>query len=119
MPVSSVLVVSETAIDSKKGDQWTRRDTYVTGVCKALDSRQHNHNSGLMEGPFVTGDKWDQPPLNPDEIYLLDPKSPKVDEFLNKFEEWFRQNETKLREKAAKEAPEIEGVRKKMIALEP
>lgn len=119
LPVTSLLAVSEAATNSARGEQWTRLCMYVTGACKALDSRELDKDSGLMKGKFVTGIDWNHPPLNPDEIYRMDPQSPKVGEFLKIFEQWFHRNEKKLRKETAKESPEIERVRKELIALEP
>jgi hypothetical protein len=118
--MTTIVAACEAAIDPARGDQWIRLYCYASGVCNALDSRHRNRDSGLMEGPFTTGNDWNQPPLElRNELNGTDPKSPKVRELLNKFAEWFNRNEEKLKAEAAKESSDLERVRKQLMSLEP
>ena len=71
LPITSILTVSRVATDPTWGDEWKRLYLYVTGVCRALDGRMDNYYSRLPEGPFQTGKRWNQPPLDPNVIYHL------------------------------------------------
>jgi hypothetical protein len=118
IPVTSVLAVCEAALNPTNGEEWERLGCYVFELCKTLDSRKLNR-AGYMEGKFVTGDDWNQSPLNPIETRHVGPEQKvKAKELMERFANWFRKNEAKLREEAAKEAPEIERVRNEMISFE-
>jgi hypothetical protein len=119
IPATSVLAVSEEALNPANGEEWVRLLCYVTELCWTLDSRKLNP-AGHMEGEFITGDDWNQSPLSPFDTRDVRPEQKlRAKELMENFEKWFRKNEVKLREEAAKEASEIERVRNEMIALEP